>query len=318
MRIGLDLGTSTVRLVEGRKLAVLCQPNLLLQDQHFPEVLAGGETARKMVGRTAQHWSACRPVVRSRLGSPQAARLLIKPMMEQAGGWRRFGRPRVMVATPLSSSPTERQAVADLLRQMGIKEVEGVATPLAAALGAVPTGHEPPPLVLVMGASVTEVALVSRGLVVSDFLQLGGQTLDQAMVAHLRRQHGLEVSLEAAEEVKRSVGSADPAHDQLTCRVYGRELESRLPHSVVLTGEEVRSVLAPPLSEVLRLVREVLDRTPPAMSSDVLQRGLTLTGGGAHLIGLDSYLARETGLPVQLAEEPENAVVRGTLGEFAA
>ncbi len=318
MRIGLDLGTSTVRLVEGRKLAVLCQPNVLVQDQHFPEVLAAGEVARKMLGRTPEHWQSCRPVVRSRLGSPQAARLLLKPMFDKAGKSKWTGAPQVMVATPLSSSPTERQALVEMLKQLGIKHVEGVSTPLAAALGTVPAGQEPPPLVLGIGSSVTECALVSRGLVVAESLLLGGHALDQALVVHMRHQHKLEIGLEAAEEVKRSVGSADSAHDELSCRVYGRELESRLPHSVVLTGEEVRGVLAPPLAEILRLVRSVLDKTPPAMSADVLQRGLTLTGGGAQLFGLDTYLARETGLPVTVAEEPENAVVRGTLGEFAA
>lgn len=318
MRIGLDLGTSTVRLVDGRKLAVLCQPNVLVQDQHFPEVLAAGETARKMLGRTPDHWQSCRPVMRSRLGSPQAARLLLKPMLDQAQGRKWGSPPRVMVATPLSTNPTERQALVEMLRQLGIRQVEGVATPLAAALGSVAAGQEPPPLVLGIGSSVTECALVSRGLVVAESLLLGGQTLDQALVVHLRAQHRLEVSPESAEEVKRSIGSADAAHDELSCRVYGRELESRLPHSVVLTGEEVREVLAPPVAEILRLVRSVLDKTPPAMAGDVLTRGLTLTGGGAQLFGLDTYLARETGLPVHLAEEPENAVVRGTLGEFAA
>lgn len=318
MRIGLDLGTSTVRLVEGRKLAVLCQPNVLVQDQRYPEVLACGETARKLLGRTPEHWQSCRPVVRSRLASPQAARLLLRPMLEQAGG-RKWGRsPRMVLATPLSSTPTERQALVEMLRQLGIKQVEGVATPLAAALGSVQNGHEPPPLVLGMGASLSECALVSRGLVVAESLLVGGQALDGCLIAHLRKNHNLEVSAEAAEEVKRSVGSADAAHDELSCRVYGRELESRLPHSVILTGEEVRGVLAPPLAEILRLVRSVLDKTPPAMSADVLRRGLTLTGGSAQLLGLDTYLARETGLPVQLAEEPENAVVRGTLGELAA
>jgi rod shape-determining protein MreB len=316
MRMGLDLGTSTVRLVEGRKLAVLCQPNLLLQDQHFPEVLAVGETARKMLGRTPEHWSACRPVVRSRLGSPQAARMLLKPMLDQAG--HKWSKPQMCVATPLTSSPTERTALAEVLRGLGIKQVEGVATPLAAALGAVPAGQEPPPMVLILGASVTECALVSRGLVVAESLPVGGRALDQALVVHLRRQHLLCVSLEAAEEAKRSVGSADAAHDALSYRIYGRELESRLPHSVVLTGEEVRGVLAPCVQEILSLVKSVLDQAPPAMAGDVLKRGLTLTGGCAQLIGLDTCLTRETGLPVQVADDPENAVVRGTLGEFAA
>ncbi|MEW6278988.1 MAG: rod shape-determining protein [Candidatus Eremiobacterota bacterium] len=314
MLVGLDLGSSVVRLVESGRGGVLRHPAVVAQDHHFPDVLAVGETALRMQGRMPDHLTACRPVTRSRLGSPHAARLLLQPFMGKLS--RRWSRPSVVVALPLSSSHTERAATVDLLKAAGARTVEAVETPLAAGVGSVPAGKDPPPMVLSLGASTTEAAVLCKGLVVSDWIGFGGQSLDQALMRHLRLQHGLEVSSEAAEELKRSIGSADPAHDGLSLRVHGRELSTRLPHSAVLTGEEVRQVLAEPLAPILRLLRTTLDRTPPAMAGEVLQHGVTLTGGAAQLHGLDRWLARETGMPVQVAEDPENAVVRGTLGKW--
>ncbi|MBI3924279.1 MAG: rod shape-determining protein [Armatimonadetes bacterium] len=313
-RIGLDLGTCTVLVADAHKGVLLKEPAVIASDSTQADGYTVGERARRMLGRTPAHIHAMRPVCRGAVGAPAATRELLKRVLPRAVGWKWRFHPEVVAAVPTRATRFEREALKQAIAAAGAGAVSIVEKPIAAAFGAgLKVGQPHAALIVDIGAGTTEVAAVSPEIVVCDCISVGGDAFDTAIVFHLRTCHGLEIGQESAEQIKLTIGSAHPRHDTRRLEVHGRDRSSGLPHHVTVTGRQVRLALEEPLRRIATLIHTTLDRTPPALSADVLQGGLVLTGGGALLRGLDEYLGQEIGQTVILAEDPVGCVARGTL-----
>ena len=315
--IGIDLGTATVIVfVRGRGI-VLQEPSVVALDQETRQFLAVGQPAREMLGRTPGAVVAVRPLRNGVVADYHVTELMLQYFLRKALGRRAYFKPRVVACVPSAVTDVERRAVVEACRQAGAREVHLISEPMAAAIGAgipveEPRGH----MVVDVGGGTTDMAVISLGAeVVSDSLQVAGDHMDEAIARYLRRHKGLLVGERTAEDVKLAVGFADPEAAEkagLTVEVRGRDAVHGMPRTVTLTSREAAEALAEPVSAIVEGVHRVLERTPPELAADIYERGLVLTGGGALLRGLDRVLARHTGLPVHVADDPITCVARGT------
>jgi rod shape-determining protein MreB len=254
------------------------------------------------------------PIGRGVVSAPLAAGELLKELFPRALGWRGKLKPAVVAAVPARITEAQETAFRRALQFAGINQVTLVAKPVAAALGAVDgTGRQQATTVVDIGAETTEVAALSPGIVVCEAMPLGGRHFDDAIRCHLRNHHGLEIDLSDAESLKKSLCSAHPNGDSARADVFGRELDSGLPHTVNVQGAELRQAIAPCLESLVALIKRTLDQTPAGLSQDILTHGLVLTGGGALLIDLDLFLSERTGLKVRVADNPGDCAVLGLL-----
>lgn len=314
MKIGLDLGSSTFRLADSKKGVFLREPCAIGDGVGGGQRFVVGTTAEAMLGRTPPHLKATYPVQRGVVSAPKATGELLKTLLARTPGWRWRWRPEIVAAVPADIGIPHKESLLKVFRFAGVTGIRLVPTPVAAALGAVPqTDVGRATLVIDVGAETTEVAVVAPEIVVSDSIARGGRDLDRAILYHLRRIHGLEVSLQTAEELKRRLGSAHPVRDEKTIDVFGREMDSGLPHTVKVTGAEVRECLSHPLEEIATLVKRTFDRTPAGLSKDIFRDGLILTGNGARLEGLDQFLSERCRVSAKLATDPGDCVVLGLL-----
>ncbi|TQL51664.1 rod shape-determining protein [Ornithinicoccus hortensis] len=320
--VAVDLGSSSTLLhAQGRGI-VLDEPSLVALEVGSGRLVAAGTEALEMHGRTPASILTLRPVVGGVVTDGEVAEQLLRHFVERTRP-SRLVRPRMVVCVPSGVTAVERRALEDAALHAGARRVYVLEESMAAAIGAgLPVHEARASLVVDIGGGTTEVAVISLGGVVNARgLRVGGTELDETIAAAVRSRHGLVLGERTAEDIKLTVGSAYPLAEELDMRVRGRDLTSGLPRTVTLTSTEVRAMIEPVVLQVVDVVRAVLDVCPPELSGDVLDSGLTLTGGGAQLRGLPERLRAELGVPVQVAEEPRQAVARGAgacVDDFAA
>jgi rod shape-determining protein MreB and related proteins len=309
--LAIDLGTAnTVVFARGRGIVML-EPSVIAIDEGSGRVLAVGSEAKRMIGRTPARIRAVRPLRHGVIADFDVTEQMLSHFMRRAID-RRFARPQVMLCVPSGLTPLERDAVEEAARGAGARAVFLIEEPLAAAIGAdLPVAEPVANTVIDIGGGTTEIAVISLGsMVVWRSVRIGGYEMDDAIVAHMKREHGLEIGEGRAEQVKMEIGSAAdvPIDD---ADVNGRDLRSGGLRTTTVSGREIYAALAPTVDQIIESVRETLEETPPELSADIGERGIVLAGGGVLLRGFAERLRSATGLPVQLADEPLTCVAVG-------
>ncbi|MBI3324742.1 MAG: rod shape-determining protein [Candidatus Omnitrophica bacterium] len=310
--IGIDLGTATTLVfVKGRGI-VLCEPSVVALQRGSTRVLAVGEEAKRMIGRTPVNVSAIRPMKDGVIADFDVTEAMLRYFIKKVQP-QKINHPRVVVAIPSGITEVEKRAVRDSALRAGAREVYLVEEPKAAAIGVGLPIHEPGGnMVVDIGGGTTEMAVISLdGVVVSRSIRIAGNEMDEAVIEHLRKAYNLMIGERTAEEIKIRIGSAYPLDEEMTMEVRGRDLVTGLPKTVTITSEEIREALSEPIRSIVEAVRSTLEKTPPELSADLIDRGIVMAGGGSLLRGVDRLIAEETGLPVHVAENPMTAVALG-------
>lgn len=310
--LAIDLGTSNTLIYERGRGVVLDQPTVVAVRTGTAQLVAAGDRAREMLGRTPETVTALRPLRDGVISDADVTERMLRWFVDQVAP-SRIWRPRVVVCTPSDITTVERRALEDATLRAGARRVFVVEEPMAAAIGAgLPVHETAASMVVDIGGGTTDVAIISLGGIVSSrSLRLGGDEIDDAVVAHLKTEYSLLLGERSAEHLKVALGAAFPLSTELTERISGRDLVTGLPKTVLMTSSEIRKAIEGPVLQIVDLVRSVLDVCPPELAGDILERGITLTGGGALLRGLDERMRHELGVPVQVADDPLRAVVRG-------
>src|SRR6186997_2786292 len=311
--MAVDLGTAnTLVYVRGRGI-VLSEPSVVAIDSRNGRVHAVGLEAKRMLGRTPGTITAIRPLKDGVIADFDVTEQMLRHFIQSVHS-NRFAHPRVVVCVPSGVTGVEKRAVEEACLSAGAREAYLIEEPMAAAIGAgLPVAEPTGSMIVDIGGGTTEVAVISLGgIVVSQSIRVGGDELDEAIVAHCKREYKLLIGQQTAEEVKLEIGSAYPMEEEVQAEIRGRDLVSGLPKTVVLTSEEVREALEEPVSQIIDAVKETLDRTPPELASDIMDRGIMLAGGGSLLQGLDERLREETQMPAHLAESPLTCVAVGS------
>lgn len=312
--IGIDLGTATVLVFVRGKGVVLNEPSVVAIDQNTGKTLAIGEEARRMIGRTPGHITAIRPLREGVIADFDITEKMLKHFIHKVCGANPLFKPRVMICVPSSITSVERRAVEDAARNAGAKEWYLIEEPVASALGAgiditKPEGS----MVLDIGGGTTDVAVMSLGgIVISDSVRVGGDKFDEAMVRYVKKRYNMLIGERTAEDIKIKVGTVFPNGRNESMEVRGRDLVSGLPSSVTVSSMECLEAFAEPTNSIIALVRTILERCPPELSSDIVEKGIIMTGGGALLDGLDKLIAEVAQVPCNLAEDAVSCVARGT------
>ncbi|HEY8491622.1 MAG TPA: rod shape-determining protein [Dehalococcoidia bacterium] len=313
-KIGVDLGTANVLVyVKGRGI-VINEPAVVALNVRDNQVVAVGNEARSMMGRAPGSISVVRPMREGVIADYLVTEAMLRYFISKVVGRWNFIKPEVVVCVPAGVTSVEQRAVRDAAEQAGARKPAFLLPePLAAALGAkIPVGSPRGNMVVDIGGGRTEAAVISMwGIVVAESSRVAGDRIDDAIAAYIRRRHNLIIGDRTAEEVKIAVGSALPMEKELACTVRGRDQISGLPKTVTITSNEIVQAIQDPLLTIVNTVRSVLERTPPELASDVIDRGIVLTGGGALLRHLDDLLAQETGVPTHVAENPLLCVAYG-------
>jgi len=315
--IGIDLGTATVLVYVRGKGIVINEPSVVALDVNTRQVLAVGQEARKMIGRTPRNIVAIRPLKDGVIADYDVTEMMLKFFLNKICGRRRIFRPRVVACVPSGVTSVERRAVLEAMMEAGAKQTFIMEEPMAAAIGAGLNVTEPSGnMVIDVGGGTTDIAVISLGgIVVAEALRVAGDKFDQAIVRYVRKQYGLAIGDQTAEEIKVQIGSAYPPTERLSMSVRGRDLVTGLPRTIEMTSDEAHEALMEPVSAIVDGLRSVLERTPPELAADIMDKGIVLTGGGSLLRGLDHLLSVQTGIPVYVAEDPVSCVARGT-GKF--
>ncbi|VVM07570.1 Rod shape-determining protein MreB [Methylacidimicrobium cyclopophantes] len=312
--IGIDLGTANTLVYIRGKGIVLREPSVVAVHQSTKQVVAVGGEAKRMLGRTPGNIQAIRPLKDGVIADFQLTEEMLKAFIRKTQTKISFRRPRIVIAVPSGITEVERRAVEESARHAGAREVYLVEEPMAAAIGVGLPIHEASGNMIVdIGGGTTEVAIISlSGIVYSRSVRVAGDELDESISNYLRRAYNLMIGERTAEEIKMRIGSAHPLETETVMEVRGRDLVAGLPKTLTVTSQEVREAMMEPLSVIVESVRITLERCPPELSADLLERGVVLAGGGALLRGLDRLLTEETSLPVHVAEDPLSAVAEGT------
>ena len=311
--IGIDLGTAnTLVYLKGRGI-VLDEASVVAIEKGTNNVLAVGAAAKRMVGRTPGNIVAIKPLRDGVIADFVITEQMLRYFIGKAYQRRSFFAPRVVVAVPSGITEVEKRAVSDSAEQAGAREVYLVEEPMAAAIGAgLPVEEPGGNLIVDVGGGTTEVAVISLGgIVLSKTVRIAGDEMDEAVIQHLKRAYNLMIGERTAEEVKIRIGSAFASDEETTMEVKGRDLVAGLPKTLTISSQEIREAMAEPVNTIVETVKLTLEQTPPELSADLVDRGITMAGGGSLLRGLDRRLSEETGLPVNMAENPLNTVVMG-------
>ena len=320
--VAIDLGTAnTLVYVRGRGI-VLSEPSVVAIDSRTGEVHAVGIEAKRMLGRTPGTIQAIRPLKDGVIADFDVTEQMLRHFIQKVHQ-HRFAHPRVVVCVPSGVTGVEKRAVEEATLSAGARQAYLIEEPMAAAIGAgLPVAEPTGNMIVDIGGGTTEVAVISLGgIVVSQSIRVGGDELDEAIINYVKKEYKLLIGQQTAEEVKLEIGSAYPLEEEVQAEIRGRDLVSGLPKTVVLTSEEVRAALEEPLVQIIDSIKETLDRTPPELASDIMDRGIMLAGGGSLLQGLDERLREETQMPAHLAESPLTCVAVGSgrsLEEFEA
>jgi rod shape-determining protein MreB len=312
--MGVDLGTANTLVYVRRAGIVLREPSVVAKRVDDGHVLAVGADAKRMLGRTPGDIVATRPLRDGVIADFDTTAAMLSYFIRKAANGRMWIRPRVVVGIPSGCTEVEKRAVIDATIQAGARDAYLVEEPMAAAIGAgLPVSEPIGSMVCDIGGGTTEVAVIALGgIVTSRSIRIGGDELDEAIVQYSRRAYNLLIGERSAEEIKIAIGSAFPGREENAVDVRGRDLVSGLPRTVRMTSAEIREAMAEPVQQIVDAVKQTLERTPPELAADIVDRGIILAGGGALLRGMDRLLAEETGMPVSLTEDPLAAVVMGT------
>jgi len=313
--MAVDLGTAnTLVYVRGRGI-VLNEPSVVAINTNTGKIVAVGIEAKRMIGRTPGNIVAVRPLKDGVIADFDVTERMLRYFIQKVHKRRHFAKPRIVVAVPSGITGVEQRAVKEAGYQAGARRVYIIEEPMAAAIGAglpvyEPTGN----MVVDIGGGTTEVAIISLGgIVTSQSVRVGGDELDQAVISFSKKEYSLMLGERTAEEIKMAIGSAFPAEkEEPHAEIRGRDLVSGLPKTVVISAEEVRRAIEEPVNSIVDAVKTTLDKCPPELSGDIMDRGIALTGGGALLRNLDERLREETGMPIHLVDNPLDSVVLGT------
>jgi rod shape-determining protein MreB len=311
MKIGIDLGTANILVYVKGKGIVTREPSVVAvsDDNH---IVAVGEEAREMIGRTPGNISAIRPMKDGVIADYVITEAMLRYFIRKAG--RSLTKPDVMISVPSGVTSVEKRAVRDAALKAGAKEAYLIEEPLAAAIGAnVPISGPSGNLVIDIGGGTSEIAVISLGgIVVARSVRVGGNRFDESIANYVRKKYNVMIGDRMAEEVKIQIGTAMPLERELHMEVRGRDLIAGLPRTVPLTSSEVMEALEQPLQQIIGAVRAVLEETPPELSSDIIDKGMVMTGGGSLLRNIDKLLTQVTGVPCHVAENALNCVALGT------
>ena len=312
--IGIDLGTANVLVTIKGKGVVLNEPSVVAIDKKTGDILATGYEAKEMLGRTPDTIKAVRPLKDGVIADFTATQLMLKNVIKKICVRYNTKRPRVVVGVPSGITEVEERAVEESVMQAGAKEVYLIEEPMAAAIGAgldvaEPTGN----IIVDIGGGTTEVAVISLGgIVISHSLKIAGDELDEDIVDYFKKEMGVVIGNTTAEQVKLSIGCALPLMTETSMEVRGRDVATGLPINVTITSSQVQEAMSESISEIVDIVKLTLEKTPPELAADIVEKGILLAGGGALIKNLDKLLSEVTGIPVYIAQDPLDCVVKGT------
>lgn len=312
--IGIDLGTANILITLRGKGIILNEPSVVAIDKKSNTVIATGNEAKEMLGRTPDKIKAVRPISDGVIADFTATQMLLKNLVQKIRRRYNINKLRAVVGVPSGITEVEKRAVEESILQAGAKEVYLIEEPVAAAIGAGLEIAEPNGNIVVdIGGGTTEVAVISLGgIVVCDSLRIAGDELDEAIINYIKRDLNLAIGETTAEDIKIKLGCAMPLVSTETMQVRGLDLNTGLPRTIEISSEQVRKAIEEPISQIVDIIKIALEKTPPELSSDVMERGIILTGGGALIRNIDKLINIKTGIPVYITEAPLNAVVRGT------
>ena len=314
MKIGIDLGTANVLVYVKGKGVVITEPSVVaVSDDN--RIVAVGEEAREMIGRTPGNIQAIRPMKDGVIADYVITEAMLRFFIAKATKGRiGFSRPEVMISVPAGVTSVEKRAVRDAALKAGAKDAYLIEEPLAAAIGAnVPISGPSGNMVIDIGGGTSEIAVIALGgIVVSTSLRVGGNKFDEHIATYIRKKYNLMIGERTAEEVKIQIGTALPLERELPMEVRGRDLIAGLPRTIPITSSEVMEAIEAPLQQLVAAVRTVLEQTPPELSSDIIDKGMVMSGGGSLLRNIDKLLTQVTGVPCHVAENPLNCVALGT------
>jgi len=313
-KIGIDLGTATTEVFIPKKGIVLVEPSVVAISTIDKSVLAVGDEAKEMIGRTPDTIVARKPLKDGVIADYKTTEAMLKYYINKAIGSFRIFRPEVMVAVPGGITPTEKRAVIDATVAAGAKAAYIIKEPIAAAIGAnIPIASASGHMIIDMGGGTTEVAVISLGGIVSSTsVRVAGNKFDQAIIRYIRKKYNLAIGERTAEQVKIKVGAALPLDKKLTTEIRGRDMITGLPKTILVSTDDVVEAIQAELNAILDAVKSVLFETPPELSADVMDKGIVLAGGSSQLRLMDKLITQKTGVPTYLADEPALCVAKGT------
>ena len=313
-KIGIDLGTANTLVYIPKKGIIINEPSVVAVSIEDNRVLAVGNEAKEMLGRTPDTIVAHRPLKDGVIADYRVTQSMLSYFINKAGGRIRLFRPEVMVSVPAGITSTEKRAVIEATMKAGAKAAYVVKEPVLAAIGAgVPINEASGNMIIDIGGGTSEVAVISLGGVVAwDSVRVGGDKLDKAIADYVKKKHSLAIGERTAEEIKVKIGSALPLKEKEAVEVKGRDLIDGLPKTITITSDEITEAISDRLNEIIQAIKNVLYKTPPELSADIMNKGMVLSGGGALLKNLDELIIRATGVPCYVADEPLFCVAKGT------
>lgn len=312
--IGIDLGTANTLVHVAGQGIVINEPTVVAMDQKNERVAAIGSEAKKMLGRTPNAIQAFRPMKDGVIADFQLVEILLSTFIKRVQKYPLFlVKPRIVIGVPSGITEVEKRAVTDAARMAGAKEVHLVHEPMAAAIGmGIPVEASSGSMVVDIGGGTSDIAVIAlNGIVCNASVRVGGDEMDEAIVNYLRKTYNLMIDDNAAEQIKMAIGSAFPLEEELTLEVNGNDAMARLPRTMTITSQEIREALNEPVTAIVEAVKSALALTPPALAADILERGIIMSGGGSKLRGLDARIRKETGLSVNVIDDPLLCVCKG-------
>ena len=312
--IGIDLGTANVLVYVKDKGIVLREPSVVAVDRDTGRILAVGEEAKRMLGRTPGNISAIRPLREGVIADFNMTESMLRYFIEKVIGHSFVFRPRIMICIPSGVTPVEKRAVQEAAEQAGARRTQLIEEPMAAAIGAgLPIDEATGSMIVDIGGGTTDIAIISLGgIVLSDSLRVAGDKFDEAIIAYIRKEFNILIGERTAENAKIEVAAAFPEARQGQMDVRGRDLFTGLPKNITITTAQMAAALEPQVSRIVASIKKVLEETPPELAADIMDHGVVLTGGGAMLYGFDALLRKKLGIPAMVAEDPLSCVAIGT------
>lgn len=312
--IGIDLGTAnTLVYVKGQGI-VLNEPSVVAVEKRTNKILAIGIAAKEMIGRTPYEISAIRPMKDGVIADFEITEKMLSSFIKRVVKHRFLMKPRIIISVPSGITEVEKRAVRDTAENAGAREVYLISEPMAAAIGVgLPVDQPSGSMIIDIGGGTSEIAVIALNCIVNDTsIRIAGDELDEAIISYLKKNYSMLIGERTAEEIKWKIGAAYPLEKEETMEVKGRDLVAGVPKTMKVSSAQIREAINEPICGIIDAVRQALEQTPPELASDILDRGIILTGGGALIRGLDKRLRQETNLPIIIADDPLTCVVRGT------